>query len=74
MLGLNMGASIMPWTIASIWDASGNPYTLIWMTALANGLPTLAVLFLKGLSYDPMVNPYLKANVHDEESVDSPNR
>lgn len=74
MLGLNLGASIMPWIIASLWDATGDPYTLIFASALSNGLPLLGIFFLKALSYDPQVNPYLKAPLHDEESIDSPNR
>ena len=72
MLGLNMGASIVPWLVSVAWDISGNPYTLVWAGALCNALPLLPIFFLKGMSYDPLVNPYLKGR-GEEDSVDSPN-
>lgn len=72
MLGLNMGASIVPWLVSVAWDMSGNPYTLVWAGALCNALPMLPIFFLKGMSYDPLVNPYLKGR-GEEDSVDSPN-
>ena len=72
MLGLNMGASIVPWLVATVWDATGSPYTLIWAGVLCNALPMVPIFFLKSMSYDPLVNPYLKARA-EEDSVDSPN-
>ncbi len=72
MLGLNMGASIVPWLVSVAWDISGNPYTLVWAGALCNALPLLPIFFLKGMSYDPLVNPYLKGR-GEEDSMDSPN-
>lgn len=68
MLGLNMGASLVPWITASVWTITGNPYTLIWAGFLSNAVPILPIFFLKGLSYDPLVNPYLKRNQNEHET------
>ncbi len=69
MLGLNMGASLVPWITAEIWDANGNAFTLIWVVFLSNAMPILPIFFLKGLSYDPLVNPYLKRVASEEDRL-----
>lgn len=67
MLGLNMGASLVPWITAEIWTADGNAFTLIWVVFLSNAVPILPIFFLKSLSYDPLVNPYLKRAASSED-------
>jgi predicted MFS family arabinose efflux permease len=67
MLGLNMGASVVPWLSSLLMSAFDNPYVLIWIILFANALPMIPVFFLKSMSYDPAVNPYLRVGGSDDE-------
>ena len=68
MLGLNFGASLVPYVSSFIWQETGDPWTLIWMCFICNSIPLCLIFVVKRLSYDPTVNPYLKDD-HPYESV-----
>ena len=65
VMGLNMGASVAL--------ARGHRLGRHRRLRLFGGVLCLPMVpFLPGMSYDPLVNPYLKAR-SEEDSVDSPN-
>ena len=62
MFGLNFGASLVPFATSLIWNRGGGPRTLIIVTFLTMLIPIPLLFVTKYLSYDPDVNPSLKAS------------
>jgi predicted MFS family arabinose efflux permease len=62
MFGLNFGASLVPYLTAVIWNHGGGPMTLIVVTFLSMFTPLPLLYITKYLSYDPVINPYMKTS------------
>ncbi len=65
MLGLNFGASLVPFVASWIWHEEKDPWVLIWVAAITNAIPLGLIFVAKRLSYDPSVNPYIKVTTQD---------
>ena len=60
MLGLNFGASLVPWLTSYLWNKFQDPYILIWVCLVCNFVPMCLVFTAKKFSYDPKINPEVK--------------
>ena len=51
MLGLNLGASLVPWIAAKVWDASGEPVTLVAVAFVSMTAPFCILLVVAARKY-----------------------
>ena len=60
MIGLNFGASVIPWFTSYLWTLYSDPYVLIWVCFICNLFPMCLVFVARKFSYDPKINPAVK--------------
>eukprot|EP00606_Chrysophyceae_sp_TOSAG23-5_P000985 GSChrysophyteH2.ASY1.ANO1.648.1 assembled CDS len=60
MIGLNFGASVVPWFTSYLWTLYSDAYVLIWVCFICNLFPMCLVFVVRKFSYDPKINPAVK--------------